>query len=227
MDAALRITLKAMHDGTLLCQTRSDRLISLLTEYMRVHDLEKLLQHNDFLISQRSLLNLVKPLILSGKVEILSQIMQKKEPESYENSYRHLISAIRLATIRRDQSNSQLTPSEVRGFREVHSTLELIKLRLGASRGGGGASNANSFKVHNGEKENEPSYLVEDRESPVAPNLKMGDLTSMLMRQNDVYILYDAELWSNTAYRTRNGDIVSNMFKALRDQNGESLTLLS
>merc|ERR1711916_223423 len=39
------------------------------------------------------------------------------------------------------------------------------------------------------------------------------------MRQNDVYILYDAELWSNTAYRTRNADMVSNMFKALRDQN--------
>jgi len=206
VDSALRITIKAMNQGIYLNRERSELLIEMLVHNMRVREIETLLSNDKFQVTKKIILDIIKPLIVSGKTEYLSLLMKKFARSSNNNigRYQSLQSEISNAKARRLWSSTPITLNESIGFEEIENIFDEIYL---------------NSKIPDPEFEdniiddhiNPLEFHIEDRAQSIAPNLFMNDLTKQLERHCDGYfVLYNSKVWRNfSIYSTRDDDIAN------------------
>ena len=75
INSAFNVTMRAMNAGIFLDTKRTERLIRQLADDFKVIQIESLLSFDGFKLTKRILEHVIPSMILSGKVEILSQAL--------------------------------------------------------------------------------------------------------------------------------------------------------
>ena len=245
LGALVRTVHKAVENNTVIDPIRCEKIIFLLMENSRMHDMTSLVTLDTFHVTLRALLLIMNPLLLSGRAELVYKLLEKIPGKSLQLYYPEFMTSLEKAKARRKLSNTPLTSSESRGFNNLERILKTVKLQMrmendddndddGTKTDDWTQRNMTPAKVREKKLEflmklagsrylDVNNFFVEDRRCPQAPNLEFNDLSKILEKQGEAPLLFNSTCWpiDKHAYSRRNGNIMEELLQAKQRQLDE------